>query len=724
MKADFNLSHNEKKHYQHYFLLLLICLITYWPLTFGFFSVKNDAIHYFLPYRFHISEALRNGEWPFWSPYIYLGYPVYGDMQSGAWNPIVWVFSAISRYDLTLFHFENLLYIFLSGIGMYKLTNRFVSHSRTSLLVATSYMLSGFMLSGQLINWLASAAFIPFVLLYFLRTIEKNSFQDAAKTALSLFLLLTAGYPSFFIIICYLLLILFSLKCLNKFRKKETTKQWRYFFFSQGAILILFTGLSLPAIVSYIDLLPYYHRGSGATYDEIIRNSFEWKHLLSFLFPSSIKAADISSSTDVTCRNLYIGLYILPIFIIFPPKLSRRNICLILLALFSLLFSAGDSTPVRNLCYEFVPLMDTFRHPSQMRLFIILSVLLLSAPSIKLALNSKTLSLEESKKAIIVLWLTITALFIITAAAIFQSTIISQPNILGSGTDPKEIIETLTLNDTISVNGIIQLFFALLALWLFRKKNKFSFFPALWISNLFIMAQFILPITFVSQTNPKEINAIIHQSPKGFPLIRPDRTLSENSKDAYDNFEKISLSYFYNKKIGISKITNSPSFLTQHEEFINYEQLFKYISSRPVIYIADSILAQKPGVQEYDSLGCNYAIIDNNNINLPANCQNAGTAILKKLSANKLLIEATVTSKALLIITQNYHHCWLAKEGKTRKDIYKVNESFMGISLSPGKHEIELSFLPGITFKALWVQGITILILVLFTILTLFRKYR
>ncbi|MEK7227001.1 MAG: hypothetical protein AAB221_15130, partial [Bacteroidota bacterium] len=174
----------NKAHYKNYLWLLVICLLAYWPLTFGVFSVKNDAIHYFLPYRFHISEAIRNGELPFWSPYIYLGNPVYGDMQSGAWNPIVWLFSLISRYDITVFHYENLLYIFLAGIGMYKLTNRLVAHSHTALLIAVSYMLSGFMLSGQLINWLAAAAFFPFVIHYYTQCLRSSSLNYSIKTGI------------------------------------------------------------------------------------------------------------------------------------------------------------------------------------------------------------------------------------------------------------------------------------------------------------------------------------------------------------------------------------------------------------------------------------------------------------------------------------------------------------------------------------------------------------
>ena len=239
---------DNKIHYKNYLLLLVICLLAYWPLTFGLFSVKNDAIHYFLPYRFNISEAIRNGEFPFWSPYVYLGNPLYGDMQSGAWNPVVWFFSFIGRYDITLFHYENLLYIFLGGVGMYKLTNRLFAHSHTALLIAVSYMLSGFMLSGQLINWLAAAAFLPFVFHYYLctahrvrwtsrgQTLRQTSWSNAAKTGIALFFLLTAGYPSFFIITGYVLLALFVITVINRFRNNESPAiSWKGFLIQHRA---------------------------------------------------------------------------------------------------------------------------------------------------------------------------------------------------------------------------------------------------------------------------------------------------------------------------------------------------------------------------------------------------------------------------------------------------------------------------------------------------------
>jgi hypothetical protein len=504
----------NKVHYKSYLLLLIIALLAYWPLTFGVFSVKNDAIHYFLPYRFQISETLRNGEWPLWNPYIYLGYPVQGDMQSGAWNPIVWIFSLISRYDLTLFHFENLLYIFLGGVGMYKLTNRQVEHSGTAFLIAVSYMLSGFMLGGQLINWLAAAAFFPFVIYYYLETIHRRSYKYSIKTGIAFYLLFTSGYPSFVIITGYILLFLFILKVIHYARDKDSNfSLWKDFALKHFLFLLIFAALALPAIVSYAELLPYYQRGNGTSYQSSITNSFEWRHLLSLIFPTTINANDVSTSTDLTCRNIYSGLFTLIILAAFPPKLNRRNILLICLLLFAFLFSLGDATPIRKICYNLVPLMDTFRHPSQMRLFIIFSILLLASPGLKRLLTN-SLSKEDLMKLKKLTWIITTSIFIILIIALTQSALLK--NISGLNFSElritlKNIIDSISFSDGIAVSALVQLFFLTAFLLLVRKSLFYKkIFFYLWIANMFVMVQFLLPATFVSKTSPKEINAFIH----------------------------------------------------------------------------------------------------------------------------------------------------------------------------------------------------------------------
>lgn len=714
-----------KVHYKNYFLLLIICLLAYWPLTFGIFSVKNDAIHYFLPYRFNISEAIRNGEWPFWSPYIYLGNPVYGDMQSGAWNPVVWFFSLIGRYDITIFHYENLLYIFLGGVGMYKLTNRLVEHSHTSLLIAVSYMLSGFMLGGQLINWLAAAAFLPFVIYYYLQTLRSSSFANPIKTGVALFFLLTAGYPSFFILTGYVLFFLFVAEIVKRYRNKTASNiSWQKFLLLQFLILIVFALLSLPPIISFIDLLPYYGRGGGTTYADTLSNSFEWQHLFSLIFPSSIKANDVISATDITCRNVYIGILLLLVLITFPPRLSRRNIFLSALAIFALLFSLGDATPLRKLFYDFIPLMNTFRHPSQMRLFFIFALLLLSAPSVKKFLDANKLP-QSDKRIKTVTWIAFGSILLITILAFFDSTALKQwvdLNFSQIRASIKNIIENISLSDTVLLNGAIQIvFIVFFLLWMkkyFLQKKLLTF---LWISNLFIMAQLVLPISFVSRTSPAEINKLIHASPKGFPVSNLEKNLEENSRNELEHYDKISLATFYNKKIGISKVSYSPAFLDEQNQFLQSNLLYQYVAEKPVVYMADSVLSIGDSSLLNKKTGCTYAITDLS-ILVADSCTANNKAAIRKLSANRFEIETEAFSSCLLVLTQSYHHHWKVWIDGKRSDIYKTNHGFMSTLAPRGHHTIVFKFIPTNTIRSIWIMALTILVLIAISIISVIRN--
>src|SRR6478735_6080188 len=129
---------------RHVLMLAILTCICYWPLSLGVFSAKNDNIIQFLPTRFHVSEALRHFHLPLWTPYMYLGYPLHGDMQGGAWNPVVWLLSLFGRYNLTSLQAEILIAIFLSGTGMYRLLGIKPLSPLTKITGAAVYIMCGY----------------------------------------------------------------------------------------------------------------------------------------------------------------------------------------------------------------------------------------------------------------------------------------------------------------------------------------------------------------------------------------------------------------------------------------------------------------------------------------------------------------------------------------------------------------------------------------------------
>src|SRR5215203_1400281 len=138
-----------------YCFILCIIIIIYWPVALMVFSLKNDAINYFLAIRYNISDSIQNGFFPFWSSYINLGYPLHGDMQSGVWNPLVLLLSLIRKYDIYWLHTETIIVIFIAGISIYHLLKYLKLDKVITLAGSTAYLANGYIVdSGQFLNWL------------------------------------------------------------------------------------------------------------------------------------------------------------------------------------------------------------------------------------------------------------------------------------------------------------------------------------------------------------------------------------------------------------------------------------------------------------------------------------------------------------------------------------------------------------------------------------------
>jgi len=483
---------------------------------------------------------------------------------------------------------------------------------------------------------------------------------------------------------------------------------------------LVFTGLSLPAAVSYIDMLPYYSRGSGTSYQDTLSNSFELQHLVTFFFPGALNTVDMQSVTDISCRSVFIGIFPFIILTAFPPVLNKRNIMLIALAVFALLFSLGDSTPVRKLCYDFLPLMDSFRHPSQLRLFFIIALLLLTAPGLKKFLNNNP-SLNGIKAVNGVAGV---AFLLITLLAAIDSHFVKRVldfNLSGTRDALKNIISGMSLADVVFISGCTQIIFIGFFVWQLKKGIKIEkWFSALLIANLFIMAQLAFPVSFVSKTSPKEINAIINASPEGFPVAPLSNTLYNNSTDAFENYEKVSLSFFYNKKIGISRVAYTPSFLDEHGNFLNTRLLYDYVASQPVVYLADSILSIKDTAVLKSGSVYKYAFIDSVSGKGGFNIENK--AVLKKISANCFEVESKSSTLSMLVLTQSWYHHWKVWVDGRPEKIHKTNMAFMGVYLQPGQHKIVFRFAPDNTIKALWLMLATAATLVMACIVSFFRR--
>src|SRR5438067_2281466 len=99
--------------YKYHFFIAVVAMVGYWQVAFFRHTLKWDMIDQYFPWRYFVSECLRNHVLPFWNPYQHWGYAIHADPQSGVWYPVVWLISLLHGYDVYALQFEFMLHIVL-----------------------------------------------------------------------------------------------------------------------------------------------------------------------------------------------------------------------------------------------------------------------------------------------------------------------------------------------------------------------------------------------------------------------------------------------------------------------------------------------------------------------------------------------------------------------------------------------------------------------------------
>jgi hypothetical protein len=668
--------------------LLFCCLLAYWALTFHIFSLKNDALNYFLPVRYQISEAISNGYWPFWSPYFNLGYPLHGDMQSGVWNPFVQIISLFGPYTLKTLQYETLLYVYLSGVGMFFLLKYFFKDWKICLLGATSFMLCGFNSdSAQFLNWISGASFLPFVFLFYYRTVVEKNWKTALCCGLFLFLLFTTSYPADFILTAYLLLFLLTLYFFKKDnRKKIAVWQETQLHF---LIAISFLLLSLPAIISYAEYLPLTERGSGASYEEVMSNSLHPALLFSFLTPLPVWKASFAAITDPLERNCFMGLIPFTFLLLSFLIPSRQPLIRFMKWAFvlSILFSFGEAGGLRVVSYYILPLMNTFRHPANAKLFSIFLGCWLAVFAYKEEMVKKVRDL--SKKIIwIILLICFTALSIWALAGHISVFTLPSGSI-------KSWLDSLSFSDLLIINILLQVPFLLILYYGFVKKTRIKTLLIASLLNCMVHTALFQPFTVVKKDKVTFIQNILDSvQHKGYPFPNLNTPLIENSKNGDQFFKEIGAANMYNKRIGRIDYRITPSNLLIQNEFWSNPKIRNLLFQYPLFYKADTALVLADTVLAEPRTNQAIAFVQDSQTQLFINQQKPSAFVgeIIKFTPNSWELHIESSQPHYYSIFQNYYPRWhLLVDGKPHP-LHHCNISFMGFELPAGKHTVTFQY--------------------------------
>jgi hypothetical protein len=162
-------------------VLAFAVLIFYWiPLTDASATVQWDAVDVHYSSQKYFSDHVLNGELPFWTPYIFAGFPFLADIQVGAWYPLNWPFF-LAGITPRMIQLEVALHAFLACAGAFLLLTRLVRNRWGALVGAILYGFSGYFADhSSHVGMFCAASLMPWLLLCFDIAMERSTLRFAA----------------------------------------------------------------------------------------------------------------------------------------------------------------------------------------------------------------------------------------------------------------------------------------------------------------------------------------------------------------------------------------------------------------------------------------------------------------------------------------------------------------------------------------------------------------
>jgi len=176
-------------------LIALCAILFYWaPMTSPSASIQWDAADMHYPLQKYFSDRLLSGKLPFWTPYLFSGYPILANPEVGAWYPLHWPFFLTGIAPRSI-QFELALNAFLACLGAYFLISRHVASRAAAVLGALAYGLSGFFAGhSSHVGLFSAAAGFPWLLLAYRHAADSAAVRYTALGGLAGGAIILAGY--------------------------------------------------------------------------------------------------------------------------------------------------------------------------------------------------------------------------------------------------------------------------------------------------------------------------------------------------------------------------------------------------------------------------------------------------------------------------------------------------------------------------------------------------
>jgi hypothetical protein len=365
-----------------YSTLLIICVLSLFPVLFGFRLLKWDNLSLGFTLSNYFSQCIQGGVFPYWNPYLNLGSPLYADLSSRFHYPVLWLFAYTSGYSIWSLHIEFFLIYFFTAVGAFQLFKLFHVHRNIALFMGVTLAFSGCMIGhAQHLTIITSYCLFVWIVFFLISILRDRKYHYALVLGACLSMSVTGGYIGMTIISAYIYLVIFFYYGYFQSDKKG--------IFSVIAALILSLVLSSNYLYALYLSFDHIARSSGISLAVANSDPFAWMSFFSLIHPSTILADSPLFENDLSMRNGYCGLLCIPLMLYAIAYMrTRKIIVLFLLAMLFAGISMGSQFKLRTLLYTYFPLMNYFRFSALFRFYTTFLVVLISLLSLQHAFQN------------------------------------------------------------------------------------------------------------------------------------------------------------------------------------------------------------------------------------------------------------------------------------------------------------------------------------------------
>jgi hypothetical protein len=379
-------------------IMALAVGLVYWPLVLGVgVYAESDTFTFFYPVFATLHDAIRAGELPLWTPYIYGGFPLFAEGQIGALYPPS-IVAALLLSPVDGFLALRTFHVVVAVLGMFLFARVHGVSALGGAVGGLAFGLGSFMVGQeQHANLIAATAWLPLLLACLECSLRTQGWigHGLVGVAALLFgiqalathvqpLMLTAALMG-----AYVLARQGWMATRDLFELGPRAGCWPAVVIVADAIAtLLFIG-AVGGLIAAIQVLPLYElsqeswRAHGWSYQDAIEYSLPPINLLTLIFPFLFRGPDGGqwSLWQIWEGVVYVGIVPLILAVVAAVSVRRWAVTFfVVAALVSLVVALGGYAPFG--LYEklwLVPGMNLQRAPARFTMITTFSLAMLAA---------------------------------------------------------------------------------------------------------------------------------------------------------------------------------------------------------------------------------------------------------------------------------------------------------------------------------------------------------